>query len=122
MIAFLLSAIDIFSILGSTMLALGLVCALTYTLFRLLRCPLAYRSGRGMIRVLASCPLHARQSLYVIEVGERRWLVASSERGVLLIDELDSLIDPKEHRAESLDTTRSTFVDSLAAGVKRIRV
>jgi flagellar protein FliO/FliZ len=81
-----------FLMLLQTLLALALVCGLAYVLFRLVLPRLQSFGGRSgsMVRVVDRVALDARKSLYVIEVSDKWFLVASSEAGVQLISELDA--------------------------------
>ncbi|HWS54008.1 MAG TPA: flagellar biosynthetic protein FliO [Pyrinomonadaceae bacterium] len=91
---------NFFLMLVQTLLALGLVCGLAYVIFRWLlpRLSAVGRPG-GMVRVVERAPLDARNSLYVVEVAGRWLLVASSEKGVELVSELDAASAGEAERA-----------------------
>lgn len=59
--------------------ALLLVCALAYLLFRGLRRLAGRRSPGGAVRVIERCPLSTRHSLWVVEVGDRCFLLGGSD-------------------------------------------
>lgn len=78
--------VALFKMLG----ALVLVCLLAYVALRLLRNQLTGRAGQGgLLRVVERCPLGARQSLWIVEVGERVFLIASTDGAVSKLAELD---------------------------------
>lgn len=78
--------VALFKMLG----ALVLVCLLAYVALRLLRNQLSGRAGQGgLLRVVERCPLGARQSLWIVEVGERVFLIASTDGTVSKLAELD---------------------------------
>ncbi len=106
--------VNFFLMLVQTLLALGLVCGLAYVLFRWLlpRLSVVGRQG-GMVRVVERAPLDARNSLYVVEVTGRWLLVASSEKGVELVSELDAGTAEEAER-EAL-AKRPTFGGDAAA-------
>lgn len=57
--------------------ALLLVCVLAYLVLRFARRPAA--RGAGAVRVVERCPLSARHSLWVVEVGGRCLLLGTSD-------------------------------------------
>lgn len=59
--------------------ALLLVCTLAYFLFRGLRRLAGRRPPVGAVRVLERCPLSPRHCLWVVEVGDRCFLLGGSE-------------------------------------------
>ena len=72
--------------------ALALVCGLAYVA---LRYGLRYlvprsRTQGKRIRAEERCQLEPGRSLWLVEVEGRRWLVASSERGLTLLSELET--------------------------------
>jgi flagellar biogenesis protein FliO len=71
--------------------ALLLTCLLAYLLLRGLRGLAGRRAPGGAIRVLERCPLSARHSLWVVEVGQRCLLLGCSEPGgpITRLAELD---------------------------------
>lgn len=105
---------DFFMMFLQTLLALGLVCGLAYAIFRWLlpRLSVVGRQG-GMVRVIERAPLDARNSLYVVEVAGRWLLVASTEKGVELVSELDAGVAEEAERAAA--SKRPTFGGDAAA-------
>jgi len=70
--------------------ALVLVCVLAYLALRLARRHLIASRGKGsLLRVVERCPLSARQSLWVVEVGERFFLIGATEGSIAKLAELD---------------------------------
>jgi flagellar biosynthetic protein FliO len=70
--------------------ALVLVCVLAYVGLRLARRHLpGAQPGGGLLRVVERCPLSARQSLWIVEVGERYLLIGASDGGLTRLAELD---------------------------------
>jgi flagellar biogenesis protein FliO len=59
--------------------ALLLVCALAFLLLRGLRRLAGRRSPGGAVRVIERCPLSPRHSLWVVEVGDRCFLLGGSD-------------------------------------------
>lgn len=117
--------------LWQTLLALSLVCALAYLIFRwvLPRLDIA-RSANSMVRIVDVVALDARKRLYIIEVTGRWLLIASSETGVQLISELDSATAKEAAEAmaharpawKTLSTkARGTFADRFAHIINRRR-
>ncbi|HVF49404.1 MAG TPA: flagellar biosynthetic protein FliO [Pyrinomonadaceae bacterium] len=112
-----------------TLFALALVCGLAYAIFRWVLPRLQVtRSTNSMIRIVDRVALDARKSMFVIEVGGRWLLVASSEAGVQLISELDaakagSLADELEQSRlswrNSPNVSREAIADSFARILKR---
>lgn len=120
---------NFFMMLLQTLLALGLVCGLAYAIFRWLlpRLSVVGRQG-GMVRVVERAPLDARNSLYVVEVAGRWLLVASTEKGVELVSELDAASAEEAERAAALKrpsfggdaaAVREAFGDRLARVMNR---
>jgi flagellar biosynthetic protein FliO len=121
--------VNFFLMLLQTVLALGLVCGLAYVIFRWLmpRLSVVGRAG-GMVRVVERAPLDQRNSLFVVEVAGRWLLVASSEKGVELVSELDAGAAGEAERAalEKRPTfgtdaaaVREAFADRLARVMNR---
>ena len=112
-----------------TLFALALVCGLAYAIFRWVLPRLQVtRSANSMIRIVDRVALDTRKSMFVIEVGGRWLLVASSEAGVQLISELDaatagSLADELEQSRlswrNSPNVSREAIADSFARILKR---
>lgn len=99
------------------MLVLGLVIAAIYGLYALLR-----RSSRpkaaddSYLRVLAATSLAAGRSLHVVSLGDKAWLVGSTDTSVALISEIQDkeLIDALALRAaEAPQTPRKDFASML---------
>ncbi len=77
----------------TSLLVLIIVCVLAWVVLRFgLRrlYPTARLGGAGPIKVIARVPLEARQTLYIVEVGGKTILLASGDRPLNLITELDS--------------------------------
>lgn len=121
--------VNFFLMLVQTLLALGLVCGLAYVIFRWLlpRLSAVGRTG-GMVRVVERAPLDARNSLYVVEVAGRWLLVASSEKGVELVGELDAGAAEEAEREALVKrpsfgtdaaAVREAFADRLARVMNR---
>ena len=82
--------------------ALVLVCVLAYLALRLARRYLVGTRGEaGLLRVVERCPLSARQSLWVVEVGRRYFLLGASDGVIAKLAELD----PEEVRAVTRSST-----------------
>jgi flagellar biosynthetic protein FliO len=70
--------------------ALVLVCVLAYVALRLARRHLVARqTQRSTMRVVERCPLSARQSLWIVEVGGRYFLIGATEGAIAKLAELD---------------------------------
>lgn len=103
-------------------LVLGLILALIYGLYAVLK-----RSARPRLmedqhlRVLASSQLAPGRSLHVAQLGNRAWLLGSTDSAVSLIAELDDreLIDTLELKAQTSPAApRRAFADLLAQWLK----
>lgn len=99
-------------------LVLGLVIAAIYGLYALLK-----RSSRptnsydSYLRVLATTKLGVGRSLHVVSLGDKAWLIGSTDTSVGLISEIDDkeLIDALALReAQSPQTPRKDFTSILA--------
>ena len=99
------------------MVVLGLVIAAIYGLYALLK-----RSSRpkapedSYLRVLAAANLAAGRSLHVVSLGDKAWLVGSTDASVALISEIQDkeLIDALALRAaEAPQTPRKDFASML---------
>lgn len=71
----------------------------------------------GQIRVVASCPLSPRSRLFVVEIGDDRFLVGEGGGSVSLITQLASppatVNTPAAPQDRPMDPTDSTFADRL---------
>lgn len=118
---------DIILMLFQTALALGAVCGLAYVIFRVVlpRLNAVPTANNSMMRVVDRAWLEQRKALYVIEVAGRWFLVATSETGVQLVSELDSVAASEaEERLRlarqqnelkfSTEAVRRAFADKLA--------
>ncbi|HEY0078967.1 MAG TPA: flagellar biosynthetic protein FliO [Pyrinomonadaceae bacterium] len=109
-----------------TLFALALVCGLAYLIFRWVLPRLQVtRSANSMIRIVDRVALDARKSMFVVEVGGRWLLVASSEAGVQLISELDAekvsgLADEIEQARLSWRTSPAPSREAIAESFARI--
>jgi len=84
------------------MLVLGLVIAAIYGLYALLkRSARPKASDDSYLRVLAATSLAAGRSLHVVSLGDKAWLVGSTDTSVALISEIQDkeLIDALALRA-----------------------
>lgn len=92
--------------------ALVLACVLAYVGLRLARRHLpGARSGGGLLRIVERCPLSARQSLWIVEVGERYLLIGASDGGLTRLAELDP--DEVEQRIKQGGPPPRSFLDLL---------
>lgn len=96
---------------------LGLVIAVIYGLYALLR-----RSARPRtqddpyLRVLASVQLGAGRNLHVVSLGDRAWLLGSTDSSVSLVSEVNDreLVDTLTLRAEAApEAPRKDFATVL---------
>lgn len=72
------------------LVALILVCILAYLVLRLLRRQLTRSSAPdGFLRVVDRCTLSARQSLWVVEVAGRFFLIGATDGSIAKLAELD---------------------------------
>ena len=99
------------------MVVLGLVIAAIYGLYALLK-----RSSKpkapedSYLRVLAAANLAAGRSLHVVSLGDKAWLVGSTDASVSLISEIQDkeLVDALALRAaEAPQTPRKDFASML---------
>lgn len=94
-------------------LVLGLVIAAIYGLYALLkRSAKPSDSVDSYLRILATTKLGVGRSLHVVSLGEKAWLIGSTDTAVGLISEIDDkeLIDALALRAaESPQTPRRDF-------------
>jgi flagellar protein FliO/FliZ len=115
------------------LLGLGLVLALIYVLYRVLRKTQGKKQptirGDDWMSIIASTPLAPSRSLHLIRVGEEIVLVGSAEQGVTPLrvysaDEARELrIEPREPlaaRAEAEDGPRPGFVAALVESLRRM--
>ena len=80
------SAFSIFRVI----ITLAVVAAAIYGIvFFIKRVSRGSTSQDPFLRILASTPLGANRSAYVISVGSRAWLVGAAESGVSLISEIE---------------------------------
>jgi len=73
--------------------ALVVVCLLAYAALRLARrhlTGLRPRGQGGLLRVVDRCPLSARQSLWVVEVAGRYFLLGVADGAIAKLAELDA--------------------------------
>ena len=78
------------SYLLSVLVALGIVLVLAWLALRFLAGRMSLPGMRGKsIRIVETAPLGPRRSLHIVEVGEKIFLVGSSEGGISLIATLD---------------------------------
>lgn len=122
-------AVSFLLMLLQTLFALALVCGLAYVIFRWVLPRLQVtRSANSMIRIVDRVALDTRKSMFVIEVGGRWLLIASSEAGVQLLSELDAataarLADELEQSRlswrNSPNVSREAIADSFARILKR---
>jgi flagellar biogenesis protein FliO len=94
--------------------ALVVVCALAYLLLRGLRALAGPRPSGGAVRVVERCSLSSRHSLWVVEVGDRCFLLGCSEPGgpITRVAELDrATLDSLGTRAAK---PANKFLDILA--------
>jgi flagellar protein FliO/FliZ len=79
------SALSIFKVLITLILAAGAIYGLVFLIKRF------YRGGAArdpFLKVLASTSLGTNRSAHIISVGSQAWLVGSAESGVNLISEI----------------------------------
>ncbi len=77
--------------LFKVLFALGLICLVAFLLVRLLRGRLGSGlvPGRGHLRVLDRYPLSPRQTLWLVEVGGRIFMLGAGEGGISRLAELE---------------------------------
>jgi flagellar biosynthetic protein FliO len=86
----LADASTFFSYFLSVFIALGIVLLLAWITLRLLAGRMAgLGTGGKNIRVIETMPLGPKRSLHIVEVGEKVFLVGSSDGGITLLSELD---------------------------------
>ena len=104
------------SSLAVSFVSLGLVCVVAYLVLRWLARKGVGRSS-GVIRVLGSCCLEPRRSVYLIETAGRCFLLGVGDGPVSLIAEVDrGLIVEASPRAEG---TGGAFADALSKILRR---
>lgn len=69
--------------------ALVVVCVLAYLLLRLAQRHLGGRAQGGLLRVVDRCPLTGRQSLWVVEVDGRFFLIGTTDGSITKLAELE---------------------------------
>ena len=106
------------------LVALGLLFVLTWLLVRVAGSWLtaararAAASARGPIRVLARTSLGGAHGLHVVEVGGKTLLLATGERGVRLLTEVDGAV--VEDALDDLRRTgRRSFHELFQAALRR---
>lgn len=73
-----------------TLVALGIVCGLAYVVLRWILPKITLTKTQGsIIRIVDATSLEPRKMLYIVEVAGRWMLLASSDAGINLIEELD---------------------------------
>lgn len=99
------------------MLVLGLVIAAIYGIYVLLKRSVRPKAADdSYLRVLAATNLAAGRSLHVVSLGDKAWLVGSTDTSVGLISEIQDkeLIDALALRAaEAPQTPRKDFASML---------
>lgn len=75
--------------LAVSLLSLGAVCVLAYTILHLLARRGFSRGAAGPVRVLARTVLEPRRAIYLVEVGGRCFLVGAGEGPLTLLAEID---------------------------------
>jgi flagellar protein FliO/FliZ len=99
------------------MLVLGLVIAAIYGMYALLKRSARPKSADdSYLRVLAATTLAAGRSLHVVSLGDKAWLIGSTDTSVGLISEIQDkeLIDALALRAaEAPQTPRKDFASML---------
>ncbi len=102
-------------------LVLGLVIAALYGLFALLkRSPRNNAATDAYLRVLASVNIAAGRSVHVVALGEKAWLLGSTDSSVNLISPVDDkeVIDALVLRAAaSPETPRQDFLPMLLSSL-----
>ena len=99
---------------------LALVVGAMYAVFTVMRRLARPRDkGDSPIRVLASTPLGAGKSVYLLGLGSKAWLVGSSEHSISLIAEVDDkeLIDGLELEAATGKPPASTDFSGLLSSL-----
>jgi flagellar protein FliO/FliZ len=81
--------------------ALVVVCALAYLLLRLAQRHLGARARGGVVRVVDRCPLAGRQSLWVVEVAGRFFLIGTTDGSITKLAELEGDRIPDLERSRS---------------------
>ncbi len=98
-------------------IVLAFVLAAIYGLYALIKRSARPRNEEdAYIKVLASSPLAAGKTLHVVSVGERAWLLASTDTSVSVVAEMEDreLIDALTLRAAaSPGAPREDFIASL---------
>jgi len=98
-------------------LVLGLVIAAIYGLYALLkRGSRPAKPADSYLRVLASTTIGVGRSLHVVSLGDKAWLIGSTESSIGLISEIENkeLVDALELRAaEGPQTPRKDFSSLL---------
>ncbi len=106
------------------LLSLGVVCGLIYLTFRVILPRISgFQFADSIVRVVEKVPLDAKRNLYVIEVGGRWMLIASSENSVNLLSELNELevaeIERKILQRSGKQLKGGKFADKLAEILKK---
>jgi flagellar protein FliO/FliZ len=109
------SALNIFKVLITLILAAAAIYGLVYLLKRFSRGGMA---RDPFLKVLASAPLGTNRSAHIISVGSQAWLVGSAESGVNLISEIQDkdtlnalLLEDSRKIAESAEGGAGRFPD-----------
>lgn len=100
-----------------TLLILAAVCLLAFVFLRwgMKRFQPGALGGKGAIKVLDRLALEPRHALYVVEVGERVFLIATSDHQTSLVAELDEqAIEPLRRKGASSREGRRSFREVLA--------
>jgi len=93
-------------------LALVLVCVLAFLLLRFLRRRLTPSTPGPLLRVVESCPLTSRQSVWIVEAAGRYFLVGATEGALQRLAELDPA-EVEAHRQNSPEAGPVRFLDIL---------
>jgi flagellar protein FliO/FliZ len=109
------SALNIFKVLITLILAAGAIYGLVYFVKRFSR---GSTARDPFLKVLASTPLGTNRGVHILSVGSQAWLVGSAESGVNLISEirdketLDTmLLEDSRKSAESAASITGRFPD-----------
>jgi flagellar protein FliO/FliZ len=101
-------------------LVLGLVIGAIYLVFRVMkRIGRPKQRGEELVKVLAQTSLGAGKAVHVIGLGDKAWLIGSSESGVSLIAEIDDkvLLDDLALKAATAPTQPKTDFASVLSGL-----
>jgi flagellar protein FliO/FliZ len=109
------SALSIFKVLITLILAAGAIYGLVYLLKRFSR---GSTARDPFLKVLASASLGTNRGVHIISVGSQAWLVGSAENGVNLISEIQDketldtmLLEDSRKSAESAASNTGRFPD-----------